>query len=71
LVQRANFLIEPRHLRSWRIGAAQLIECLTSGEFNYFSHRGLEKQSQREPHQRVRLQITPGDQWRNTLAAKS
>jgi hypothetical protein len=39
LVQRANFLVEPRHPRSWRVGFAQLIECLADGEFIYFSHR--------------------------------
>jgi hypothetical protein len=38
-VKCANFLIEPRHPRSWCVGAAQLIECLAGGEFIYFSHR--------------------------------
>jgi hypothetical protein len=38
-VQRVNFLIESRHLRSWRVSIAQLIDCLADGEFVYFSHR--------------------------------
>ncbi|MGB7615419.1 MAG: hypothetical protein WBM06_00490 [Pseudolabrys sp.] len=38
LVKRVNFLVEPRHLRFWRIGAAQLFERLADGEFGYFSH---------------------------------
>ena len=38
-VQRVDFAIEPRPLRFWRIGAAQLIEGLANGEFVYFSHR--------------------------------
>jgi hypothetical protein len=37
-VKRVNFSIEPGQLRFWHIGAAQLIECLTDGEFSHFSH---------------------------------
>jgi hypothetical protein len=37
-VKRLFFLIEPRHPRFWRIGAAQLVENLADGKFGYFSH---------------------------------
>ena len=37
-VKLVIFPIEARHLRFWHIGAAQLIECLTDGEFSYLSH---------------------------------
>ena len=37
-VKHVNFLVEPRHLRFWRIGAAQLIDRLADREFGYFSH---------------------------------
>jgi hypothetical protein len=48
LVKRADFLIEPRHPRSWRLGAAQLIDCLADREFIDFSHRKiLGRQSRR------------------------
>ena len=36
-VKRVHLFIEPRLLRL-PIGAAQLIECLTDGEFVYFCH---------------------------------
>jgi hypothetical protein len=36
-VKRVNFLVEPRHLRFWRFGAAQLFERLADGEFGCFS----------------------------------
>jgi len=36
-VKRVHLFIELRLLRL-HIGAAQLIECLTGGEFVYFSH---------------------------------
>ena len=37
-IKRVHLFIEPR-LRRLHIRAAQLIECLTDGEFVYFSHR--------------------------------
>jgi hypothetical protein len=37
-IKRVNFLVEPRHLRFWRIGAAQLFERLADGEFSCFSN---------------------------------
>jgi hypothetical protein len=37
-VKRFNFLVEPHHLRFWRIVAAQLFERLADGEFSCFSH---------------------------------
>jgi hypothetical protein len=38
LVNRFSFLLKPRDLRFWHIGAAQLIEHFADGEFVYFSH---------------------------------
>ena len=38
LFKTLSFLVEPCDLRFWHIGATQLIEHLTDGEFVYFSH---------------------------------
>ncbi len=37
LFKNLNFLVEPFDLRFWHIGATQLVEHLTDGEFVYFS----------------------------------
>jgi hypothetical protein len=48
LVKRVNFLVEPRHLRFWCLGAAQLFERLADGELSCFSHGKILIRQQRD-----------------------